>query len=342
MEKSIVIDFSYNNLKLENNYDKILIITDNNVHKYQFNSFIRNIDHSFVEVFIVDNGEKSKSLAIYEQIIEFCIKTNITRKSLVIALGGGVIGDLAGFVASTYMRGIDLIQVPTTLLSQVDSSVGGKTGINIGNIKNIIGTFYQPKLTYINVNSLKSLSDEEYLAGLGEVLKYAFIYDYESLTYIKNNANKILDKDETVLYNIIKKCTNIKWKVVSEDEKETGLRKILNLGHTFGHGIEKLCNLSHGFAVNIGTNMAFMIALDKELIENDYYEEFLSVSKLLDLPTKFKSSSTNEILEIMKSDKKNSFGNINLVIPVGRGKVKVFDNIKDDEILNVIKRCIDA
>ena len=342
MEKSIIIDYNYNNFKLENKYDKVLIITDKNVHKYQFSTFIKNINHSFIEVFIVESGEESKSLSVYEKIIKFCIKTNITRKSLVIAFGGGVIGDLAGFVASTYMRGIDLVQVPTTLLAQVDSSVGGKTGINIGNIKNIIGTFYQPKFTYINVNSLKSLNDKEYLGGLGEVLKYAFIYDYDFLKYIKNNSESILNKDEEVLFNIIKKCTDIKWEVVSKDEKESGLRKILNLGHTFGHGIEKLCNLSHGFAVNIGTNMAFNIALDKGFIENDYYEEFVSTSKLLNLPTKLDNADIYEILEIMKSDKKNSFGNINLVIPVGRGKVRIFDDIKDDEILDVIKRCMNA
>lgn len=342
MEKCIVIDYSYKNLELESKYDKILIITDKNVYNHQFKSLISNLNHNDIEVFIIKNGEESKSLYVYEQIIKFCIKVNITRKSLVVAFGGGVVGDLAGFVASTYMRGIDLIQVPTTLLSQVDSSVGGKTGINIGNIKNIIGTFYQPKLTYINVNSLKTLKSEDYLGGLGEALKYAYIYDYNFLKYIKDNSNKILEKDEKVLFNIIKKCTDIKWDIVSQDEKEGGLRKILNLGHTFGHGIEKICNLSHGVAVNIGTNMAFIIALDKGFIDYDYYKEFIDISNILNLPTTFKIENSKEILTIMKSDKKNSFRNINLVIPIGRGKVKVIDDIADDEILNVIKRCNNA
>ncbi|MFH5796798.1 3-dehydroquinate synthase, partial [Clostridium perfringens] len=132
-------------------------------------------------MFIVKSGELSKTLAVYENIMEFCITVGITRKSAIIALGGGVVGDLAGFIAATYMRGIDLIQVPTTLLAQVDSSVGGKTGINIGNIKNIIGAFYQPKFTYINVNALKTLNESEFLSGMAEALKYSFIYDYEFL-----------------------------------------------------------------------------------------------------------------------------------------------------------------
>lgn len=342
MEKSIVIDYSYKNLELESKYDKILIITDENVYNYQFESFISNLNHGDIELFIIKSGEASKSLHMYESIIKFCIKVNITRKSLVIAFGGGVVGDLAGFVASTYMRGVNLVQVPTTLLSQVDSSVGGKTGINIGNIKNIIGTFYQPKLTYINVNSLKTLKSEDYLSGLGEALKYGYIYDYSFLKYIKNNSEKIMEKDEEVLFNIIKKCTDIKWDIVSKDEKESDLRKILNLGHTFGHGIEKICSLSHGIAVNIGTNMAFMLALDKGFIESNYYKEFIDISKLLNLPISFKAENYEEILNIMKSDKKNSFGNINLVMPVGRGEVKIVDNITDDEILNVIKRCANA
>lgn len=342
MEKSIKIEYDYNNFELNNKYDKVLIITDENVNKYQFDDFIKALNHEFVEVFIINSGENSKSLNVYEKIIRFCIDIGITRKSVIIALGGGVVGDLAGFVASTYMRGIDLVQVPTTLLSQVDSSIGGKTGINIGNIKNVIGTFYQPKFTYINVNSLRTLDEMEYLSGLAEVLKYSFIYDYEFLNYIVNNSKDILDRKEDVLSYIIKKCTDIKWEVVSKDEKENGLRKILNLGHTFGHGIEKLCGLSHGFAVNIGTNMAFNLAIDKEFIDNEYYEQFIYVSNLLNIPISIKYEKPEEILNLMKSDKKNSFGNINLVIPIGKGNVEVFDNVKESEILEVIKRCTNA
>ncbi|WP_025162714.1 3-dehydroquinate synthase [Paraclostridium bifermentans] len=342
MEKSIKIEYDYNEFELNCRYDKLLIITDENVSRYQFDEFVKVLNHEFIEVFIVKSGEQSKTLAVYENIMEFCITVGMTRKSAVIALGGGVVGDLAGFIAATYMRGIDLIQVPTTLLAQVDSSVGGKTGINIGNIKNIIGAFYQPKFTYINVNALKTLNGSEFLSGMAEALKYSFIYDYEFLNYIIENSEGILLKNQDVLSYIINKCTCIKYEVVSKDEKENGLRKILNLGHTFGHGIEKLCGLSHGFAVNIGTNMAFNLALDKGLIDAEYYQQFLYVSKLLNIPTSIKYHNPEEILDLMKSDKKNSFGSVNLVIPVGRGKVEVFDNIKESEILEVIKRCTNA
>ena len=184
MEKNIIIENSYEKFSIDKKYDKVLILTDENVYKSQFNLFIDNVNHDSIETYIVKSGEQSKSIETYTEVIKYCLSVNMTRKSLIIAFGGGVIGDLGGFVASTYMRGIDFIQVPTTLLAQVDSSVGGKTAINIGNIKNIIGTFYQPRKTYINVNSLLTLNKEQYLSGIGEVIKYGFIYDYEFIKYI--------------------------------------------------------------------------------------------------------------------------------------------------------------
>ena len=264
MEKNIIIENSYEKFSIDKKYDKVLILTDENVYKSQFNLFIDNVNHDSIETYIVKSGEQSKSIETYTEVMEHCLSVNMTRKSLIIAFGGGVIGDLGGFVASTYMRGIDFIQVPTTLLAQVDSSVGGKTAINIGNIKNIIGTFYQPRKTYINVNSLLTLNQEQYLSGIGEVIKYGLIYDYEFIKYIYENSENILNKKQNVLNYITKKCTDIKY------------------------------------------------------------------------------DNSDEILEIMKSDKKNSFGNINLVLPIGKGKVGVFDNIEDKDILHIIKRCLDA
>jgi 3-dehydroquinate synthase len=342
MEKNIIIENSYEKFSIDKKYDKVLILTDENVYKSQFNLFIDNVNHDSIETYIVKSGEQSKSIETYTEVIKYCLSVNMTRKSLIIAFGGGVIGDLGGFVASTYMRGIDFIQVPTTLLAQVDSSVGGKTAINIGNIKNIIGTFYQPRKTYINVNSLLTLNQEQYLSGIGEVIKYGLIYDYEFIKYIYENNDDILNKKQNVLNYITKKCTDIKYEIVSQDEKENGLRKILNLGHTFGHAVEKLCNISHGFAVNIGTNMAFALSLEKGFIDKEYYNEFIKISEKLNLPIKIKYDNSDEILDIMKSDKKNSFGNINLVLPIGKGKVGVFDNIEDKDILHIIKRCLDA
>lgn len=342
MEKNIIIENNYERFYIDKKYDKIIILTDENVYKTQYNSFIKNVEHDDIQKYIVKSGEESKSINTYQEVIEFCLNIKLTRKSLLIAFGGGVVGDLGGFVASTYMRGIDFIQVPTTLLAQVDSSVGGKTAINIGNIKNMVGTFYQPKKTYINVNSLLTLNYEEYLSGVGEVVKYGFIYDYEFIKYIEENIEKIINKQESVLKYIIKRCTDIKYEIVSQDERESGLRKILNLGHTFGHGIEKLCKVSHGFAINIGTNMAFLLALEKNLIDSEYYTQFINISEKLGLPILANYNNPNDILDMMKNDKKNSFGNINLVLPTGKGKVDVFNNIKNEDILDIIKRCLNA
>jgi 3-dehydroquinate synthase len=337
----ILIADSYDYFKLEKKYDSILIITDEKVYKYQMNKFIKNICGSVFE-YIVKEGEESKSFNEYEQIIKYCIRINLSRKSAIIALGGGVVGDLAGFIASTYMRGIDLIQIPTTLLSQVDSSVGGKTALNIGNFKNIIGTFYQPTFTYINISSLNTLSEDDFLDGLSEVIKYGVIYDYEFLKYLNENSEKILNKDVDELSYVVSKCVKIKAEIVQKDEKELNLRKILNFGHTFAHGIEKLKNISHGKAVLIGMNMAFNLALEENLISKDYYEEFLSVCKKYNMNLKCSNVDEKEVLEIMKLDKKNSFKNINLVLPINFSKVEVINNISEEKILGAIKRCIDA
>lgn len=371
---NIVIDNSYknfttlvyefNNKNIENLskfnineiYDEVLIISDENVYNHQLNNFINNIKAKIVYEYIIPSGEDSKSLSVYEEIIKYCIRINLSRKSLIIALGGGVVGDLAGFVASTYMRGIDVCQVPTSLLSQVDSSVGGKTGINIGNFKNIIGAFYQPKFTYINIDALKTLSHNEFIAGMAEVIKYSIIYDYDFLDYLINNSENILNKDNKTLHYMVKKCIEIKADIVSKDEKEGNLRKILNFGHTFGHGVEKLCKISHGEAVSIGMNMAFKLALEKGYINGSYYDKFINACDKFNLPLNFnislyekdeiteesKDKINKEILEIMKNDKKNSFGKINLILPIGFGKVKIIDDIDDGEILKIIKEVNNA
>ena len=343
---TIYMDDSYKGLgeilNLREDYDCVLILSDANVYNAQGDKFIKNLNAQIVYEYIVNPGEDAKSIDVYEKIIEYCVKINLSRKSLLISLGGGVVGDLGGFIASTYMRGIDFVQVPTTLLAQVDSSIGGKTGINIGDFKNIIGTFYQPKLTYINSQALETLSDEEFKGGMSEVIKYSLIYDYEFLDYLIENSKDILNKDKEKLYYVVKKCASIKAEVVGKDEKESGLRKILNFGHTFGHGVEKLCKISHGFAISIGMNMAFKLSLKENLITQEYYEKFLKVCECYDLPLNFEEIEASRVLNIMKSDKKNSFAKINLVLPVGLGKVDVIDTIEEEKILDIIKECRNA
>lgn len=344
MEKinKVIIESSYDKFYLPKEYDSILIITDDNVYKKQLEYFIKVFKHKIIYEYIISSGEDSKNLGTYEEIIRYCIQNNLSRKSLVLAFGGGVVGDLAGFVASTYMRGVDLIQVPTTLLSQVDSSIGGKTGVNIGVYKNIVGSFYQPELVYINVNALKTLHKDEFIGGLAEVIKYALVYDYEFLDYLIENSEDILNLNENKLLYIISKCVNIKLDIVRKDEKENDLRRILNLGHTFGHGIEKLGRLSHGFAVSIGTVMAFKFSLKRGYINNDYYNKLMEVYNLYNLPTTFYDIDSKDIVNIMKKDKKNSFGKFNLVIPIDYGKVRVVDDGTEDEIYEVIEEIKNA
>lgn len=336
-------DFKGFNNNINKIYDKVLIISDKNVSKYHLKDLVENISLNNIFEYIIPSGEDSKSIYKYEDIINYCVEINLSRKSLIVALGGGVVGDISGFVASTYMRGIDLVQVPTSLLAQVDSSIGGKVGINLGNIKNIIGSFYQPKFTYININVLKTLPNEEFIGGMAEVIKYAVIYDYKFLDYLIENSEQILNREIEFLKYIVIKCATIKAKIVREDEKENGLRKILNFGHTFGHGLEKLCKISHGYAVSIGMNMAFKLALNENLISKDYYDKFTKVCNKYKLPLTFNlNEDVINIFEIMKNDKKNSFSKINLVLPISYGKVEIIDYIDDEKIIDVIKECHNA
>ena len=232
--------------------DKIAIITDKNVEKLYLNTVKEIFSDYSVYTYTVDGGEDSKSLSCYFSLLEFLAEKGFKRSDTIIALGGGVIGDLAGFTASTYMRGINLIMLPTTLLSMVDSSVGGKTAVNMPSGKNLVGSFYQPSLVYISTEFLKTLPSREVLSGMGEIVKYSFIGSGFNLDDIKNG----------ITANLICKCVDIKRQIVENDEKESGERKLLNLGHTVGHAIEKIenYNLSHGECVLKGLYYALEIS----------------------------------------------------------------------------------
>lgn len=252
---------------------KIVVITDSNVGKFQMPAFIKTLGYSgyTAEKYFIEPGERSKNLKTIEEIYRYLIKLKLDRESTLIALGGGVVGDITGFVAATYLRGINFIQVPTTLLAQVDSSVGGKTGVDFEGAKNIIGAFYQPKFVYVNVNSLKTLPVKELKSGLAEVIKHGIIRDSNFFNYIDNNMEKILNYDEDVLKYVIKTNCLIKGKVVEQDEKETGLRAILNFGHTIGHAIESVSDfqLLHGECISIGMVGACKIAQYMGMVDDD-------------------------------------------------------------------------
>lgn len=284
------------------------------------------------EIFIMNDGEPEKNIKNFEKIIKKAIKLNLSRKDVMIAIGGGVVGDIVGYAASSYMRGIDFIQVPTTLLACVDSSVGGKTAINSSCGKNYIGAFYQPKAVYINLNFLKTLDEKQYMSGFGEVLKYAFIErnccfekDYNLWEYLKINTENYQKREFQFLKRIIKICLYLKSAVVQQDEKEKGLRKILNFGHTFGHAIEEstfYIRYTHGYAVVQGIMYALNLALKKGLCEKTYYKESFNLLKSYGYePDKFRFVPKQYTLNLMKKDKKSDKNIITFILPTKRGEV---------------------
>ena len=282
-------------------------------------------------IFVLKDGEKEKNFNNYKKILERALKMQLTRKDALIAIGGGVAGDLTGFAASTYMRGIDFIQIPTTLLACVDSSVGGKTGIDTDFGKNLVGTFYQPKAVFINTNFLKSLDDRQFKTGLGEVVKYAFIEksckceDYNLTNFLNDNTDKIISRDAKVLKELVKICVSLKISVVEKDEKEGGLRRILNFGHTYGHAIEKITRYkkyTHGEAVVEGMRYAFKLAVQKGLIDKNYEFYAQDIFKKFNFE-KLPSFNNDKMIEIMKLDKKASSDKITFVLPVDYSTVEI-------------------
>ena len=242
---------------------------------------------------------------------------NFDRSDSLIALGGGVVGDITGFCAATYLRGINYIQVPTTLLAQVDSSVGGKTAINVPQGKNLIGSFYNPKFVLISTDFLKTLPQEQYESGLGEVIKYAFIGNKKLKKIIEDNAKKITERNEKILKTIIEESIKTKSKIVTKDEKENGIRAILNFGHTFGHAIEAhhgYKKITHGAAITMGMVIAAKVSLFEGHIKDQQLENIISVIKSLGLKADHRKYKYSDLRKYMKIDKKVSDGQLNLIL----------------------------
>lgn len=327
-EKSYFIHIDMNLLDSIENYcgkgDKFAIITDENVDKLYGNKILTLLKDKEVYKIVLPSGEGSKNLKTVEGVLNTILDYGLTRKSIIIALGGGVVGDIAGFCASIYMRGIDFIQVPTTLLSQVDSSVGGKTGVNMTKGKNIVGSFYQPKVVVIDLNFLKTLPRRELISGIGEVIKYGIIYDYEFLKYVNAGLQEVYQLDENVMKKVIKRCCEIKSEIVSKDEKEEGLRKILNYGHTIGHGLEAATDykkFTHGEAVLIGIYYEALMAKQLGYIDEFYFCEIATIIKNTGVPLEEHEIPWIKAIDYMLKDKKNKDGKISFILPRDKGKV---------------------
>ena len=293
---------------------KIIVITDENIKKYY--------EIPFKNLITLKPGEETKKLKTIEFITEKLITYEADRKTFLLGIGGGVISDITGFIGSIYMRGLKYGFVSTTLLSQVDASIGGKNGVNFKRYKNVLGTITQPEFIISDIKMLKTLSDEEYKNGISEVIKYGLILDEELLSFLEENTENILKRDEKTLEYIVYTCSLLKSKVVEEDEKETGIRKVLNFGHTFGHAIERLQGIRHGEAVSIGMVKSLYLSKKYNFISDNDIKRIKNLLKKFDLPIKTNLSS-KELLPLIKKDKKRSNDYIDFILLKKIGKYKI-------------------
>ena len=291
---------------------------------------------------VVPDSEKSKSIRTASVVIKDLAKFDKQKKIFIIAFGGGVVGDLAGFVASVYRRGTSYVQIPTTLLAQVDSAIGGKTALDLDLGKNLVGAIYQPKLVFSDVELLKSLNQEQLASGLAEVIKYAVIKDEKLFNFLKNNFKKIISKDLLALQRIVKDCSRIKARITSSDERETrGLRTILNFGHTIGHAIEAASGYlgyNHGQAVSLGMVAAIDLSSRLKLIDHKLATRIENLIKLYGLPVKLKIVPINKIIQAHYHDKKFSGKENKFVLISGIGKTKIVRSVSLDLIKESIKK----
>ncbi len=324
---------------------KVVVISNVTVAPLYAQKIIQQLEQQGCQPSLLElpDGEKYKSLDTFNLVMNFLLEGNYSRDVVIVALGGGVIGDLVGFAAACYQRGVDFIQVPTTLLSQVDSSVGGKTAVNHPLGKNMIGAFYQPKSVIIDTDCLKSLPEREFAAGMAEVIKYGIIYDRPFFDWLDDNLDALYALDEQALTYAIARCCEIKAEVVAQDEKESGIRALLNLGHTFGHAIEAELgygNWLHGEAVSSGTAMAAKTAQLQGLISEEQVEKIVSILKRAHLPVHTpESMSFDDFMRHMMRDKKVLSGELRLVLPTDIGRAEVVKGVPDSIIEQAIDYC---
>lgn len=322
--------------KVENR--KALIVADANTAPLYLEKATAGLKASGAEVhsFVIKPGEQHKNLKTIEEICSAAIHAGMDRNSLMVALGGGVTGDLTGFASAIYMRGIGFIQIPTTLLAMVDSSVGGKTGADLASGKNLIGAFHQPEQVIIDTAVLSTLPPEEISNGLAEVIKYGVIMDAELFAQLEAVKAKIS-------HQIIARCCGLKARIVAEDETECGIRAILNYGHTFGHAIELLSKfkISHGSAIAIGMTMAGALSTIDGIWKTADQERQIRLLETAGLPVRVAGFEPKAILRAMQSDKKKVGNQLALVVPVAIGKVEVRRDLKEKDILEAIGSCCD-
>ncbi|WP_428025621.1 3-dehydroquinate synthase [Arcobacter sp.] len=336
LPNNISYDITIDKLK-ELTFDrKVVIVTNPTVSGFHLEYLKNKIKSNNLSIVTVPDGEEYKNMETVDMILEHCFENRLNRKSLLIAFGGGVIGDMTGFCASIYQRGIDFIQVPTTLLSQVDASVGGKTGVNNKFGKNLIGAFHQPKAVYIDPYFLTTLPKREFAAGVAEIVKMAVTFNKDFFEWIEKND---LTNEENIKVAIKKSVETKAW-VVSQDEKENGIRAALNYGHTFGHVVEnetKYSTYLHGEAVGIGMIMANEVAKKVGLMSEDDALRVKAVLEKYDIPTSYKIDDVEDFYEHFFLDKKSLDDKIKFILPVGIGDCKITDEISKTDVIEVLK-----
>ncbi len=320
---------------------RVFIVTDSDVGRLYIEPIQDILAGAGVvpQVYNVPAGEASKSLQCWQQILDWLVEQKAEQQEPIIALGGGVVGDLAGFVAATYHRGVPLVQVPTSLLAQVDSAIGGKTGINHPLGKNLIGAFYQPKLIIVDPAFLLTLPERVYGEGWAEIVKYGMILDADLFEMLNEYTSLLHARDASLLTKIIARCIQLKMDVVQRDERDAGLRNILNYGHTFGHALEALTDYGtflHGEAVAIGMEVAAQIAVAKGLLTDEHALRQHRLLRALELPVHCPAMDIESVLEMMHRDKKVRAGRMRWVLPTRIGYAEVFDDIPLDIVQNAI------
>jgi len=336
LPNNISYDITIDTLK-ELTFDrKVVVVTNPTVSGFHLEYFKNKIKSNNLSIVTIPDGEEYKNMETVDMILEHCFENRLNRKSLLVAFGGGVIGDMTGFCASVYQRGIDFIQVPTTLLSQVDASVGGKTGVNNKFGKNLIGAFHQPRAVYIDPYFLSTLPKREFGAGIAEIVKMAVTFNKEFFEWIESHDLY----DEENIKVAIKKSVETKAWVVSQDEKENGIRAALNYGHTFGHVVEnetKYSKYLHGEAVGIGMIIANEVSKKIGLMSSEDALRVKNVLEKYNIPTSYKINDVEDFYEHFFLDKKSLDDKIKFILPVGIGDCKITDEVSKTDVIDVLK-----
>ena len=324
---------------------RLCIVSDSNVFPLYGSGLTDALKPVSEDIYniVFSAGEEHKNLDTVKEIYKALIKYHLDRKDLIIALGGGVTGDMAGYSAATYLRGVDFIQIPTTLLSCTDSSIGGKTGVDFDEYKNMVGAFHMPRLVYMNLSTLKTLPDTEFASGMGEIIKHGLIKDASYYEWVINNFSEINEREDDILSRMIRRSCEIKRDVVENDPTEQGARALLNFGHTIGHAIEKYMDfkLRHGECVALGTIAACFISYKRGMLSTEEFYEIRDMFVPFDLPITLPDDADAEkILALTKSDKKMSAGRIRFILLKDVGKAYIDTTVTDEEMLAGINELI--